>query len=69
MNKLRHDVFYDIKPALYEALGKADYIYTGCINCEHFNEPLELCKLANARPPVRVILFGCPKWEFNGIPF
>lgn len=69
MHKLRHDATYDIRHALEEVLGKTDYIYAGCINCENFTETSELCKLANQRPPVRVLLFGCPKWEFNGIPF
>lgn len=69
MPKLRIDAAYDLRPALLQVLETTDYIYQGCINCENFNETLELCKLANQRPPIRVILFGCPKWEFNGIPF
>lgn len=69
MNKLRPDIHSDIYPVLKEVLSKTDYIYQGCINCENFNETLELCKLANQRPPAKVICFGCPKWEFNGIPF
>ncbi len=38
-----------------------------CLSCEHFNEKNELCSLAGARPPARVIVFGCPSFEF--IPF
>lgn len=69
MPKLRPTATYEARKGFDKALESVDYIYQGCINCENFNEPLELCKLASVRPPVRVILFGCPKWEFNGIPF
>lgn len=39
-----------------------------CLSCEHFDEPSELCKLANARPPARVIAHGCPSYSAN-VPF
>lgn len=37
-------------------------IYKCCLNCCKFNEDTELCKLCTppARPPARVITFGCP---------
>ena len=73
MPKLRPDAKYDIGSAVQHAVGelltKTDYIYQGCINCNNFNQTLELCKLANQRPPAKVIVFGCPKWDFDGIPF
>lgn len=47
-----------------------NYLYQSCINCENFDEKNELCKLAKQRPPARVIVFGCPKWEDKDeIPF
>lgn len=36
---------------------------TTCIKCFHFNESAEICKLANARPPARIIAFGCDSYE------
>lgn len=39
-----------------------------CLNCENFNEPAELCRLAGQRPPARVIVTGCPKFS-ELIPF
>lgn len=69
MRRLRIDAQYDILPAIKNILETTDYIYTGCINCINFNQTLEVCKLANQRPPAKVICFGCPKWEYDGIPF
>lgn len=36
-----------------------------CINCENFDEDLEVCTLSvpPARPPVRVITFGCEAFK------
>lgn len=44
-----------------------------CVNCVHWRQgpperPIEQCGLANARPPARVIAFGCEKYE-DEIPF
>lgn len=33
-----------------------------CVNCTHFDEPTEVCKLAQQRPPARVIAHGCPMY-------
>ncbi len=38
-----------------------------CVNCLHFDEPSEICALAQARPPARVIAYGCP--SFDNLPF
>lgn len=40
-----------------------------CVNCMHFDEQREVCKLAGARPPARVIAFGCDSFEEDNIPF
>lgn len=39
-----------------------------CVNCCHFDETKELCRMANKRPPARVIAFGCEKYE-DEIPY
>ena len=34
-----------------------------CLTCEHFDEPTEGCGLGGgARPPARIIAFGCPRY-------
>lgn len=38
-----------------------------CVSCCNFNEGTEICKLANERPPARVIVAGCDSWI--DIPF
>ena len=40
-----------------------------CINCENFNiDGGELCTLWRSRPPAKVIVYGCDKWQ-EEIPF
>lgn len=44
-----------------------------CPNCEHWvngpeTAPIEVCALADARPPARIIAFGCEKY-LDKIPF
>lgn len=39
-----------------------------CLSCEHFHEPTEVCALAQARPPARVIAHGCPSYSAR-VPF
>lgn len=44
--------------------------YQTCIICRNFNENKEECKLFNAKPPARVIAFGCDKFDdLEEIPF
>jgi hypothetical protein len=43
-------------------------LLTSCINCEHWHPKTEQCGLFNQRPPVPVIVYGCPEWQFD-IPF
>jgi hypothetical protein len=38
-----------------------------CLNCLNFDEATETCALAKARPPARVIAYGCP--SFDSCPF
>ena len=39
-----------------------------CLVCKNFNEEKELCKLYNQRPPVRIIVNGCEKFEDKDQP-
>lgn len=39
-----------------------------CLNCEHFDEPKEWCKVWKAKPPAKVIVIGCEEHS-DTIPF
>jgi hypothetical protein len=57
--------------------GLVDYVEAGelqqtCLTCENFDEASEGCKINNgARPPARVIAYGCDAFENTAdeIPF
>ncbi len=54
----------EVRLAILDVLEKESPLQS-CINCEHFElQPttLEKCKLFNARPPARIIVYGCEKW-------
>lgn len=65
MAKLRMEQYYDlrslIRDAVMQILAK-DCAYESCLVCEKFDEANELCKLANQRPPARIIAYGCPSF-------
>lgn len=47
-----------------------NFIYKCCLNCENFHEKKDVCLLVNAKPPTRVITFGCERWlDKDEIPF
>jgi hypothetical protein len=50
---------------------RTDY-FKSCLSCEHFTEVTEVCALAGARPPAKVIVNACPsykeKWD-DDVPF
>lgn len=49
---------------------KFHYPYRTCLNCFHFIEKDENCKMYNARPPARIIAYGCKSHDDNdNIPF
>lgn len=60
-----------IKFAIWSQLNRTDiYPFQSCISCIHFVELTEICKLANQRPPARVLVFGCKMHEdIKDIPF
>jgi hypothetical protein len=41
-----------------------------CITCSRFNEPMELCNHFKAKPPARIIAFGCDQYlDTEEIPY
>lgn len=41
-----------------------------CLVCDHFMEQTEHCMKFNARPPARIIAFGCEGFsDDNHVPF
>ena len=44
--------------------------YRNCLNCQHFTEGLEYCNMWKAKPPAKVIAFGCSEHDdLEVIPF
>ena len=65
MPKLRLEEFYDLRHLVGEAVSailRDKQAYESCLVCSNFNETNELCKLANQRPPARIIAYGCPQF-------
>lgn len=52
---------------LYKTIA-AQKDFPTCIHCENFDDATEVCKLAGARPPARVIAQGCESFDTR-IPF
>ena len=50
----------EVRLAILDVLEKESPLQS-CINCEHFQAD-EKCKLFNARPPAKIIVYGCEKW-------
>lgn len=58
-------------PDIIKEATPKNMLFQSCIVCEHFQEN-EVCKLFNVRPPARIIVFGCDKFEETAdfdIPF
>jgi hypothetical protein len=50
--------------------GRRTDLFATCITCEHWDDAVELCKLANKRPPAKVIADGCTSYvDIDLIPF
>ena len=66
---LRLEAHLNLKSTL-ERVFKESFPFQSCINCLHFNEKEEICKLYKARPPARVIVFGCSSYaDVDEVPF
>ena len=57
----------DYKRLLTKKLIK-EGIIINCVNCDNFDKPQEICKLASQRPPASVSVTGCIRWT-DGLPF
>lgn len=42
--------------------------WTTCLNCEYWDKKEELCTIFSTRPPLTVVVVGCPEW-LGEIPF
>jgi hypothetical protein len=42
--------------------------WTTCLNCEYWDKKEEQCTTFSARPPLAVVVVGCPEWV-GEIPF
>lgn len=66
MIKLRPDAAHDIANAIAninEPLQKC------CFTCDNVDLDNDKCKKWNAKPPIKIITFGCPDWIYNDIPY
>ena len=45
----------------------ANMLFQSCIVCTHFGEN-EICKMFNMRPPAKIIVFGCVKFQESDSP-
>lgn len=43
-------------------------VWSSCLNCEEWDKETELCGQFKAKPPLEVIVHGCPQW-YGEIPF
>lgn len=72
--KLRDNPSYDLAHYIHQWLmseAASGFAPTqSCISCVAFDEPTEVCRKFNARPPARVIALSCPDYfDTNQIPF
>lgn len=73
--KLRREAIGGFKYCIAEAVTKllirdSQYPFETCINCTHFAEKEEQCRLYKLRPPARIIAFGCKSYvDEDQIPF
>ncbi len=64
--------FYDAwRELTWKTIENTEYYpFRNCLNCEHFTEEQELCRLWKAKPPARVICYGCKDHcDVGTIPF
>lgn len=57
--------------AIWQMFNRTDiFPFRNCLSCTNFIEKTEHCNQWNAKPPARVIAFGCDKYkDFQEIPF
>ncbi len=72
--KLRRAGKYEFESKLAQAVYEtiktvtpANMLFQSCIVCTHFGEN-EICKMFNIRPPAKIIVFGCVKFQESDNP-
>lgn len=67
--KLRRAGKYEFESKLAQAVYEtiktvtpANMLFQSCIVCTYFGEN-EICKMFNVRPPAKIIVFGCVKFQ------
>lgn len=43
-------------------------VWSTCLNCDVWDKKAEQCGQFQARPPLEVLIHGCPRW-YGEIPF
>lgn len=68
---LREDKAYELKNYIYKMVTEyRGEVTRSCISCSLFKESTETCTKFNARPPARVIAYGCKDYfSEDEIPF
>jgi len=68
IQKISEELSRDITLKLEVVLNK---VLTTCLNCKHWsNDANEYCILFNAKPPAKIIVFGCDNYmDIQEIPF
>lgn len=69
-NDVEIDLGYLIKHAVFRAIEDQRHPFKNCINCTKFDQKNEICNQYKARPPARVIAYGCPEHvDMYEVPF
>lgn len=61
----KYELQSKLAQAVYETIKvvtPANMLFQSCIVCTHFGEN-EICKMFNVRPPAKIIVFGCVKFQ------
>ena len=65
-----YDAWRNVTWKTIEHNGEFYYPFRNCLNCEHFTEDQEYCRLWKAKPPARTICYGCDSHcDVGTIPF
>lgn len=67
MNAERIDSFHKLMIEAAEKIADCG-VFRSCLDCGNFDEPTEICKLVDQRPPARIIVHGCEQ-HTNLLPF
>lgn len=72
--KLRQEASVDFTSSLlhaaYQLIVANGDPFQSCLTCTHFTENTQFCKRWDARPPPRVIVYGCDEYDdISEIPF